>query len=133
MIKSRFNNAFFLGFYPPLSPSAISLSRCGRVIFFLLLLFGLKLLLNHKLALLLSHLGLSSLVSLTESFFSGFIYFSRNGKFGRCFRYSYNCYIILDFLQLDVFLSRAFSRMILLRSLYRGLLILSFFLNLAFS
>ena len=109
---------------------ACSLSRWGRVIFFLLLLFGLKLLLNHKLALLLSHLGLSSLVSICEICGRSFCYrdLSLAGISDRCF---FNrCLILLDFSQLYFFLSRAFSRSRGISRIYllRCLLLLNFLL-----
>ena len=74
-----------------------SLSCCS-VIFLLLLLLGLKLLLNQTLALFLCHLGLGSFVRLSCGFASWLRFFSRSGIGGRSFLR--RCLFLLCFLLL---------------------------------
>ena len=88
-----------------------SLSRCS-VIFFLLFLFGLKLLLNHTLALFLGHLALGSFISLSWGF-------SRSDIGGRSF--ICRSLFFLGFLLLGFFLGFWFRL-----SLWLGLLYLCF-------
>ena len=79
-----------------------SLSCCS-VIFLLLLLLGLKLLLNQTLALFLCHLGLGSFVRLSCGFASWLRFFSRSGIGGRSFlRFGFlsRCLLFLCFLLL---------------------------------
>ena len=96
-----------------------SLSCCS-VIFLLLLFLGLKLLLNHTLALFLGHLGLGSFVRLSWGFASGLRYFSRSGIGGRSFLC--RCLFLLCFLFLIGFFLNFWFRL----SLWLGLLYLCF-------